>query len=76
MGRATRAVIIVGLAVFVTLALIPWTGFFAVFAVLATPMCATIVTAIELFYRRLYWEGISLISAVALILVAVLLHKT
>ena len=62
-----------GLTAFVILALWPGHKETAVLATMLTPLAASIATGIELLVRRHIYPGISLLSAVAIILLAVVI---
>jgi len=75
LGHAARVVLMLGLSAFVVLAFWPAGGKYAVFAVLYTPILASLAIAIALFLRRSYWQSLSLFTAITLILTIVLLHR-
>jgi hypothetical protein len=74
-GRWTRSCIVIGLTVFIALLLIPGKGLEAIYALLLTPMAATLATACELALRKRFLPATSLLAAVALIVGAIFTHR-
>ena len=71
-GTATRYVIALGLAAFLVLAFIPGMRSYAIGATLVTPIVAAGVSGIELMMHQKVKAGMAMLSAVALVVAALL----
>lgn len=73
-GKTTWYVILIGLLLIITLAMIPSTDQAFVVVALVTPIMGGVTTAVELLLKRQLWPGISLLCAIILIIATVAIN--